>query len=140
MKHIIVPRVSFDIYSDDFRTAMHQANSAIKALVLLSRQHSYDHPASSAGSPSTSPSISTLPNPATASEVELSRARIENMAKLIGLLQRNVRVKYELDVGEVVHALAHVFSCQPQRLTRGILQRITIPCGQSLQASSSYSL
>lgn len=83
---------------------MHQANNAIKSLLLLSRQHSYSHPNSSAASPSTSPSTSTLPNPATATDAELSRARIENMAKLITLLQRNLRVRYELDVGEVVHA------------------------------------
>ncbi|KAI0822217.1 Rapamycin-insensitive companion of mTOR, N-term-domain-containing protein [Trametes gibbosa] len=109
---------------DDFRTAMHQANSAIKALVLLSRQHSYDHPASSAGSPSTSPSISTLPNPATASEVELSRARIENMAKLIGLLQRNVRVKYELDVGEVVHAVLPSLADKASKQARATAYRL----------------
>ncbi len=90
--------------SDDFRSAMHQANSAIKSLLLLSRQQSYGQSSSSAASPSTSPSTSTLPNPATATDAELSRARIENMAKLIALLQRNLRVRYELDVGEVVHA------------------------------------
>lgn len=101
------------LYADDFRSAMHQANGAIKSLLLLSRQHSYSHPNSSAASPSTSPSTSTLPNPATATDAELSRARIENMAKLITLLQRNLRVRYELDVGEVVHALA--FACSYAR-------------------------
>ncbi len=56
-------------------------------------------------SPSTSPSTSSLPNPATATEAELNRARIGTMNKLIGILQRNLRVRYELDVAEVVHAL-----------------------------------
>ncbi len=46
-----------------------------------------------------------MPNLATASETELSRARIETMNKLIKILQRNLRVRYELDVAEVVHAL-----------------------------------
>ena len=55
-------------------------------------------------SPSTSPSTSTLPNLATASDAEINRARIETMNKLIGILQRNLRVRYELDVAEVVHA------------------------------------
>lgn len=100
--------ISFAPYScanaDDFRSAMHQANSAIKALLLLSRQHSHNHSGSSIPSPSTSPSTSTLPNPATATETELNRARIETMNKLIGILQRNLRVRYELDVAEVVHA------------------------------------
>ncbi|KAI0755187.1 Rapamycin-insensitive companion of mTOR, N-term-domain-containing protein [Daedaleopsis nitida] len=91
----------------DFRSAMHQANGAIKALLSLSRQHQHTHSHSNASlpSPSTSPSTSSLPNPATATESELSRARIETMNKLIGILQRNLRVRYELDVAEVVHAV-----------------------------------
>ena len=93
-----------DCRADDFRTAMHQARSAIKALLHLSRQYPYSHPGSSAPSPSASPSTSTLPNVLTASEAELNRARIETMARLIGILQRNLRVRYELDVAEVVHA------------------------------------
>ena len=90
--------------SDDFHSAMHQANSAIRALLHLSRQHSYSHTNGSIPSPSTSPSTSTLPNPATATDTELSRARIEAMNKLVGILQRNLRVRYELEVGEVVRA------------------------------------
>ncbi|CDO75419.1 hypothetical protein BN946_scf184916.g3 [Trametes cinnabarina] len=92
---------------DDFRSVMHQANSTIKTLLYLSRQQSQSH--SSAPSPSTSPSTSTLPNPATASETELNRARIETMSKLTNLLQRNLRVRYELDVAEVVHASIAVY-------------------------------
>ena len=90
-------------YADDLRSAMHQASSAVKALLLLSRQP-HGHSSSSIPSPSTSPSTSTLPNPATAPESEISRARIETMNKLIVILQRNLRVRYELDVAEVVHA------------------------------------
>ena len=91
--------------TDDFRSIMHQANSSLKALQILARQsQSHSHSSSSAPSPSTSPSSSTLPNLATASEAEISRARIEPMNKLIDILQRNVRVRYELDVADVVHA------------------------------------
>ncbi|KAI0632054.1 hypothetical protein C8Q77DRAFT_1158732 [Trametes polyzona] len=110
---------------DDFRTAMHQANSTIKALLHLSRQNTYNsHPSSSAGSPSTSPSTSTLPNPATASESELNRSRIEHMAKLIGLLQRNLRVKYELDVGEVVHAVLPSLADRASKQARATAYRL----------------
>ncbi|KAI0643109.1 Rapamycin-insensitive companion of mTOR, N-term-domain-containing protein [Trametes meyenii] len=108
---------------DDFRSAMHQANSAIKALLLLSRQNSY-RPNSSAPSPSASPSTSTLPNPATATEAELSRARIETMAKLIGILQRNLRVRYELDVGEVVHAVLPSLADKATKQARATAYRL----------------
>ena len=90
--------------TDDFRSTMHQANSAVKALLMLSRP-SHSH-SSAIPSPSTSPSTSTLnlPNLATAPESEINRARIETMNKLIGILQRSLRMRYELDVAEVVHA------------------------------------
>lgn len=86
--------------SDDFHSAMYHANGAIRTLLHLARQH--EHP--SAPSPSTSPSTSTLPNVATATDAELNRARVEAMNKLIGTLQRNLRVRYELEIGEVVRA------------------------------------
>ncbi|KAI0366921.1 hypothetical protein BV20DRAFT_1001539 [Pilatotrama ljubarskyi] len=109
---------------DDFRSSMHQANSAIKALVHLSGQHPHSHPSSSAPSPSASPSTSTLPNPATATDAELNRARIEHMAKLIGLLQRNLRVRYELDVGEVVHAVLPSLADKASKQARATAYRL----------------
>ncbi|KAJ8469790.1 hypothetical protein ONZ51_g8763 [Trametes cubensis] len=109
---------------DDFRTAMHQARSAIKALLHLSRQYPYSHPGSSAPSPSASPSTSTLPNVLTASEAELNRARIETMARLIGILQRNLRVRYELDVAEVVHAVLPSLADKATRQARATAYRL----------------
>ncbi|KAH9889877.1 Rapamycin-insensitive companion of mTOR, N-term-domain-containing protein [Cubamyces lactineus] len=109
---------------DDFRTAMHQARSAIKALLHLSRQYSHSHPSSSAPSPSASPSTSTLPNVLTASEAELNRARIETMARLIGLLQRNLRVRYELDVAEVVHAVLPSLADKATKQARATAYRL----------------
>ena len=91
------------IIADDFRSAMHQANSYIKSLFFLSRQgvssNSLLSPPSSAVSPS-----STSPNPPAADETELNRARVDTMNLLIGVLQRNLRVRYELDIAEIVHA------------------------------------
>ncbi|KAI8986238.1 Rapamycin-insensitive companion of mTOR, N-term-domain-containing protein [Trametes punicea] len=106
---------------DDFRSAMHQANSAIKTLLYLSRQ---SPPSSTASSPSTSPSTSTLPNPVTATEAELSRARIETMNKLINVLQRNLRVRYELDVGEVVHAILPSLADKATKQARATAYRL----------------
>ena len=122
--------------ADDFRSAMHQANNAIKTLLHLSRQHSHNHSTSSIPSPSTSPSTSTLPNPATATEAELNRARIETMNKLIGILQRNLRVRYELDVAEVVHALVFPDTSRHLRLKLMDLQRAALTRGQGDEAST----
>lgn len=36
--------------------------------------------------------------------MELDRQRIETMTNLIGILQRNLRVRYELNVVELVQA------------------------------------
>ncbi|KAH9912683.1 Rapamycin-insensitive companion of mTOR, middle domain-containing protein [Epithele typhae] len=101
---------------DDFRSTMHQANSAIKALLLMSKHPSHHHATSPAPSPSTSPSTSTLPNPATATEAELSRARIETMNRLIGILQKNMRVRYEIEVGEVV--MSSLLPCLADKATK----------------------
>ncbi|KAI0775530.1 Rapamycin-insensitive companion of mTOR, N-term-domain-containing protein [Trametes elegans] len=109
---------------DDFRSAMHQANSAIKNLVHLSRHHSHSHANSAVPSPSTSPSTSTLPNPATATEAELNRARVDTMAKLITILQRNLRVRYELDVGEVVHAVLPSLADKATKQARATAYRL----------------
>ncbi|TFK88497.1 hypothetical protein K466DRAFT_488810 [Polyporus arcularius HHB13444] len=109
---------------DDFRSAMHQANSAIKALLLLSRQHPHSHSNSAMPSPSTSPSTSSLPNPATATEAELNRARIGTMNKLIGILQRNLRVRYELDVAEVVHAILPSLADKATKQARATAYRL----------------
>lgn len=89
--------------SEDFRSAMQQANSCIKSLLSLSRQTA-PLQSSAALSPSTSPSSSALPNPTSANLVELNRSRIDAMTRLIGVLQRNLRVRYELDIAEVVQA------------------------------------
>ncbi|KAI9064633.1 hypothetical protein FKP32DRAFT_1648919 [Trametes sanguinea] len=109
---------------DDFRSAMHQANNAVKTLLYLSRQQSHHQMNSSAPSPSTSPSTSTLPNPATATEAELNRARVETMAKLIHILQRNLRVRYELDVAEVVHAVLPSLADKATKQARATAYRL----------------
>ncbi|EJF61068.1 hypothetical protein DICSQDRAFT_147513 [Dichomitus squalens LYAD-421 SS1] len=109
---------------DDFHSAMHQANSAIRALLHLHRQHSYGTQNSSIPSPSTSPSTSTLPNPATATDTELNRARVEAMNRLVGILQRNLRVRYELEVGEVVRAVLPSLADKASKQSRATAYRL----------------
>lgn len=45
-----------------------------------------------------------MSNMATANNADLERARVEAMTRLVTVLQRNLRVRYELDVEEVVKA------------------------------------
>lgn len=79
--------------SDDFRTALNQANSYLKSLITTSR------PSSSTPTMASSSNTSTVPT-----NSELDKARIDIMNKLVNLLQRNLRVRYELSVSELVQA------------------------------------
>ncbi|KAH0832008.1 Rapamycin-insensitive companion of mTOR, N-term-domain-containing protein [Lanmaoa asiatica] len=78
---------------DDFRTALNQANSYLKSLVTISR------PSSSTLTMISSSSTSTGPT-----NFELDKARIDVMNKLVSILQRNLRVRYELSMSELVQA------------------------------------
>lgn len=79
--------------SDDFRTALNQANSYLKSLATTSRL-----------SPSTLTIVSSSSISADATNSEVDKARIDIMNKLVNLLQRNLRVRYELNVPELVQA------------------------------------
>ncbi|EMD39883.1 hypothetical protein CERSUDRAFT_112137 [Gelatoporia subvermispora B] len=108
---------------DDFRTAMHQAHSALRTLTSLARPASSSQPTTPA-SPSTSPSSSTPPTVASLSDAAKTRARIEAMALLIGILQRNLRVCYELDIVEVVHAVLPCLSDKSTKHCRATAYRL----------------
>ncbi|CCL99718.1 uncharacterized protein FIBRA_01740 [Fibroporia radiculosa] len=104
---------------DDFRSAMQQASSCLRKLVSLSRS---PHSGIST-SPSTSPSSSTSA-PENATDADLSRARIDTMSQLIDILQRNMRVRYELDVGEVVQAVLPSLSDRASKRCRAVAYRL----------------
>src|SRR5712675_196666 len=82
-------------FEDDFRTILQQARGHVKTLISLSR---------TATSPPTSPGSSTSPHTASLHDPETTRTRVDTMTKLITLLQRNLRVQYELDMVQVAHA------------------------------------
>jgi hypothetical protein len=86
-----------DRFKDDFRTILQQARVHVRTLISLSR---------TVTSPPSSPGSSTTPQTKSLHDPEMTRARFEAMIKLIGLLQRNLRVQYELDVVQVAHAYA----------------------------------
>ncbi|KAH7915441.1 Rapamycin-insensitive companion of mTOR, middle domain-containing protein [Hygrophoropsis aurantiaca] len=89
------PRLKEDLdEKDDFRTALSQTNAYIKSLYSLGRL-----PAAS-----TSPSSSNGTSGTTSTTGDHDRPRVELLNKLTTLLQRNVRVRYELNFVELVQA------------------------------------
>lgn len=87
-------RVSFTcISADDFRTALQNALSCVSSMVSLA------HPAPS--TPATASSSSTAP-PQNVTEID--RQWIDVMSRLVVILQRNLRVGYELNLLEVLQA------------------------------------
>ena len=87
--------VTINRFKDDFRTVLQLARGHLRTLISLSRPVT---------SPPTSPGSSTTPQVTSLHDPETIRTRIDAMTKLVGLLQRNLRVQYELDVVQVVHA------------------------------------
>ncbi|KAG1750937.1 Rapamycin-insensitive companion of mTOR, N-term-domain-containing protein [Suillus occidentalis] len=83
---------------DDFRTTLAQANACIKSLNSLSRPITSPPPASS---PSSTSSISAADN---------DKSRIDMMNRLVCILQRNLRVRYEINLPEVVQAIIPALS------------------------------
>ena len=82
-------------FKDDFRTTLQQARGHVKTLISLSR---------TVTSPPTSPGSLIAAQATNLHDLETTRTRVDAMTKLIGLLQRNLRVQYELDVVQVAHA------------------------------------
>ncbi|KAI0322355.1 Rapamycin-insensitive companion of mTOR, N-term-domain-containing protein [Amylostereum chailletii] len=99
---------------DDFRTALQQASSYIKLLASAGRSHA---------SPSTSPSTSSAPD-GLMTDVDIARARTDAMSKLTVILQRNLRVRYEVDVAKVVQAVIPALSDQSSQFCRATAYRL----------------
>ncbi|SRR6266545_7629288 len=79
---------------EDFRNALQTANSCIKDLAESSKTEMAQ----------TTPSTSKAPSFQSATAVELNSKRIELMKKLINVLRRHVRVKYELNFNDIMQA------------------------------------
>ncbi|TDL23281.1 hypothetical protein BD410DRAFT_858667 [Rickenella mellea] len=102
---------------DDFRNAKQQASALIKTLSAYARQNLTPTSASSASS-----SSSTSPLPTT--EQELDRARTETMARLIVILQKNMRVAYEVDVSELIQIVMPALSDRASKKSRATAYRL----------------
>jgi len=79
---------------EDFRTALHNASSYIQLLETLGHSEIMTRS-------STSPSSSTSP-PHVTNCTEVDRQIIETMSKIIYILRRNLRVRYELSVTDIL--------------------------------------
>ncbi|KAI0073477.1 hypothetical protein K474DRAFT_1666532 [Panus rudis PR-1116 ss-1] len=100
---------------DDFRTSMQQATAYIKTLNSLNRPGTLS-PATIASSSSTSPSASQ--------HADVSRTRIDTMNQLTGVLQRNLRVRYDINVSEVVQAILPALSDRSTKQCRATAYRL----------------
>ncbi|EKM51823.1 uncharacterized protein PHACADRAFT_199326 [Phanerochaete carnosa HHB-10118-sp] len=99
---------------EDFRTALQQASSYIRTLHKLSSQ-------SGTRSPPDSPSSS---NPTAPTDSEISRMRIEAMNQLTNVLQRNLRVRYEMNIPDVVQAITPALSDRATKHGRAMAYRL----------------
>ncbi|KAF8578071.1 hypothetical protein K439DRAFT_1395907 [Ramaria rubella] len=88
---------------DDFRTAMTLATVQIARLMTQSRVSPVASPSSPRLVPQISPSFQQSPIPI--DEKDTDKSRIEAMETLVSVLKRNTRVRYELDVVELIKAV-----------------------------------
>ncbi|KAH9936411.1 Rapamycin-insensitive companion of mTOR, N-term-domain-containing protein [Fomitopsis serialis] len=109
--------------AEDFRSAMQQANSCMRTL-LSSYRSTPAAPSPSGASPSTSPSSSVMSSVTVANGGDLERARVEAMTRLVTVLQRNLRVRYELEVEEVVKAVLPSLSDRSLKHSRATAYRL----------------
>ncbi|CAL1712811.1 unnamed protein product [Somion occarium] len=100
---------------DNFHTALQQASSHIKTLISL--------PRSGALSPSNLPSTSSSSSPPM-NDAELNHSRIDAMKQLIGVLQRSLRVRYEINVAEVIQATLPSLSDRASKQCRATAYRL----------------
>ncbi|KAI0346017.1 hypothetical protein BDW22DRAFT_1353679 [Trametopsis cervina] len=99
---------------EDFRTALQEAMAHLRALRKLSGPNAL--------SPPTSPSssdLSTAPN-----DAELHRLRVETMNHLINVLQRNLRVRYELNIPDVIQAVIPALADRATKQSRATAYRL----------------
>ena len=83
---------------------MNLAMSSIKTLIAYARQPTLTSPLTPPSASSSS--VASVPT----NDADLDKARIESMNRLIGVMQRNLRVRYEVDVNDIVRGYVGVLS------------------------------
>ena len=101
---------------DDFRTAMTLATTQINRLLTTWSGITLVSPESPRLASRVSPLVSQTPQATLPTDEEkLDRSRIEAMDTLVSVLKRNTRVRYEIDVVEVIKVYVAI-STQPVML------------------------
>ncbi|KAG9090609.1 hypothetical protein FRC06_000953, partial [Ceratobasidium sp. 370] len=132
---------------EDYRTAQSHATSQLQYLSSLSKQHSQAQSSSqfssglysftsattsatswgtSLGRPTspTSPSGAELNGAPKLSDAEIDRARINAMNDLVETLQKNVRVRYAMDITELVKTVAPALADYATKESRTTVYRL----------------
>ncbi|KAF8503219.1 Rapamycin-insensitive companion of mTOR, N-term-domain-containing protein [Hysterangium stoloniferum] len=109
--HSLSVIIVYNCCSDDFRTAMTLATTQIARLVVHSRPVS------------TTPRSPRL-GPLSAEEQESDTSRIEAMDTLVSVLKRNTRVRYEIDVVELLKAVQPALSDTASKESRTSAYRL----------------
>ena len=116
MKNIHLNCGKIHVGGEDFRNALQTANSCIKDLAESSKTEVSQ----------TTPLTSKAPSFQSAATVELNTKRIELMGKLIDVLRRHVRVKYELNFNDIMQAW--VRQCLPLTIYQQLTSGSVLPC------------
>ncbi|KAJ7212059.1 Rapamycin-insensitive companion of mTOR, N-term-domain-containing protein [Mycena pura] len=103
-----------DKSGEDFRTALSNASTCIKTLATLARGTS-NSPISSTAGPSA---------PSAANGTDIDRQRIEIMTRLVSILQRNLRVRYELNLTDVMQAVIPALADRASQQCRAAAYRL----------------
>ncbi|EIN12989.1 hypothetical protein PUNSTDRAFT_97994 [Punctularia strigosozonata HHB-11173 SS5] len=101
---------------EDFRTALNQTKSWLKVLTTWDRQP--QSPTAFAAS------SSSRQAPVKTEDPQTDGTRISYMNKLTAILQRNLRVRYELDIAEVVRAITPCLADSASKECRSCAYRL----------------
>ncbi|KAJ7672758.1 Rapamycin-insensitive companion of mTOR, N-term-domain-containing protein [Mycena rosella] len=104
-----------DKSGEDFRTALANASSCIKSLAALARGPVTSPVSSTAGSSSA---------PSSGNVADIDRQRIEIITKLVSILQRNLRVRYELNLPDVMQAVIPALADHSSQKCRAAAYRL----------------
>ncbi|KAJ6585048.1 Rapamycin-insensitive companion of mTOR, N-term-domain-containing protein [Mycena capillaripes] len=99
---------------EDFRTALNNASSCIKSLAALARGN-VTSPVSATSGSSTTPVVNAA---------DVDRQRVEIMTKLVSILQRNLRVRYELNLTDVMQAVIPALADKASQKCRAAAYRL----------------
>ncbi|KAJ7175920.1 Rapamycin-insensitive companion of mTOR, N-term-domain-containing protein [Mycena filopes] len=101
-----------DKSGEDFRSALSNANTCIKSLAALARGNV------------TSPTAGSSSAPPPINGADIDRQRVEIITKLVSILQRNLRVRYELNLTDVMQAVIPALADKASQKCRAAAYRL----------------